>query len=249
MALITFNYRSTILRGATTVSIVLPTDGFKEGAPSVYVPGVKFQTLWLLHGGMGDNNDFMNYSSILRYAENARTAVVMPSCPGRFFEEPYYSFVTEELPKVLRTLFPLSPSREDNFIGGLSHGGDCSLKAVLEHPDRYGAALVMSAAGTTHSHDPKETNFKLHFDVYGLAEKNLASGQPLPHLFFATGSGDRGFPAYVPVIDRLDEMGYPLTRLYEEGDGHSWPFWDRMVAAALDHMLPLRHEAIFPRAE
>ena len=247
MALIRFNYRSTALRGATNVTIALPTDMSKFGAPSVYVPGVKYQVLWLLHGGMDDDMAFMNYSSILRYAEEARIAVVMPSCPGKFYEEPYYSYVTEELPKVLSVMLPLSTAREDNFIGGLSHGGDCSLKAVLEHPERYRAALVMSAAGTTHSHDPNETNFRLLYDVYGMAEKNLASGKPIPEMYFATGSGDRGFPAYKPVIDRLDEMGMPVTRLYEDGDGHSWPFWDKNLCEALDHILPLRHEVIFPQ--
>ena len=245
MAVIRFNFRSAALHGSANVSIILPTDLSKDGAPSVYVPGVKYQVLWLMHGGMGDDQDFINFSNIVRYAEDARIAVVMPACPARFYDGAYYELVSEELPKVLRVIFPFSDKREDNFVAGLSHGGDCSLKLCLEHPDRYAAGLVMSAAGTTHSHDPNAVNHVL-FDVFGMAEKNLASGRALPHLFFATGSGDRGFPAYRPIIDKLDEMGMPLTRLYEDGDGHSWNFWDHMLRDGLKDFLPLKHEVIFP---
>lgn len=245
MAVIRFNYRATALHGATNVTIILPTDHSKDGAPSVYVPGVKYQVLWLLHGGLGDDQDFINFSNIVRYAEDARVAVVMPSCPDKFYDGAYYQLVSEELPKVLRVIFPFSDKKEDNFVAGLSHGGDCSLKLCLEHPDRYAAGLVMSAAGTTHFRDPKMQNHVL-FDVFGMAEKNIASGAQLPHIFFATGSGDRGFSAYTPIIDKLDEMGLPLTRLYEEGDGHSWNFWDKMLKEGLGSFLPLKHEVIFP---
>jgi len=250
MAVIRFNYRATALHGSTNVTIILPTQGFhmsdhtKDGQNDL-VPGVKYQVLWLLHGGLGDDQDFINFSNIVRYADEANIAVVMPACPAKFYEGAYYELVSEELPRLLRTIFPFSDKREDNFVGGLSHGGDCSLRLCLEHPDRYAAGLVMSAAGTTHFHDPKMENHVL-FDVFGMAEKNLASGQPLPHIFFATGSGDRGFPAYTPIIDKLDEMGLPLTRLYVDGDGHSWDFWDGMLRNGLGSFLPIKRELIKP---
>ena len=35
----------------------------------------------------------------------------------------YYTYVSKELPKIMRSMFPLSDRREDNFIAGLSMGG------------------------------------------------------------------------------------------------------------------------------
>lgn len=244
MAVIRMNYRSTALHRATNVIVILPTDLSKEGAPSVYVPGVKYQTLWLLHGGLGDGEEFVNFSNIVRYADEARVAVVIPTCESSFYEEPYYGFVTDELPKVLQTLFPISPRREDNFIGGLSHGGDCAMKASFEYPERYAAALIMSAAGTDHRGEVETAS--LRFDVYGLAEKHLVGNKAQPKLIFATGNGDRGFPYYTPVIDKLEGMGVKVERIYMDGEGHSWPFWDTMLERALKEWFPLRHEVIFP---
>ena len=128
------------------------------------------------------------------------------------------------------------------LIGGLSHGGVCAMRACFEYPERYAAGLIMSAAGTDHTGPVEEA--ELRFDVYGLAEKNIREKTEMPRLIFATGSGDRGMPYYVPVIDRIEAMGIPAERYYVDGDGHSWEFWDSTVRKALDEMLPIRHDVI-----
>ncbi len=243
MALIEFNFYSKVHAKQTNVKIILPTDTMDDtrSGKTMCVQGVKYQTLMLLHGGGGDDSDFVNFSQIVRYANEARIAVIMPAGVD-FYTGKDYEYVTEELPQVLRLLLPLSDRREDNFIAGLSFGGDASLRAALEHPDRYAAALVMSAAGTDHHGE----NPPLRFDVYGLAESALESGCEIPSLIFASGSGDRGFPYYTPIIDRLDDMGLPVNRQYEDGEGHSWDFWDRMLKKALTELFPLRHDYLYP---
>lgn len=244
MALMQLNFRSRLLRTAAEVTVFLPLKIPAGSEMTVFPRGGAYQTLWLLHGGLGDSRDFVKYSGVLRYAEENRVALVLPNCPGKFYEEPWFGFVTRELPGLLGNLLPLSPRREDNFIGGLSHGGDCALRAALEYPGQYGGALVMSAAGTTHFVDGRENH--LLFDIPGLASRNLASGGPLPKLLFATGTGDRGFPHYTPVIDRLEALGLPVTRRYAQDDGHSWPFWDETLRQALAELLPLKRSLVFP---
>lgn len=243
MALINFNFMSKSYRRQSNVTIILPTDGSDEmrSGKTIHVPGMKYQVLWLLHGGMGDDTDFINFSNIVRYANDHKIAVIMPAGVD-FHEGKNYEYVTEELPQVLRTLLPLSDKREDNFIGGLSFGGDGAMRAVMEHPDRYTAALIMSAAGTEHHGE----NPPLRFDVYGLAEKLLSDGADIPKMIFASGSGDRGFPFYTPIIDKLDEMGLPVYRHYVDGDGHSWDFWDNTLKLALNELLPIKHSVILP---
>lgn len=239
MALMQLNYRSPALRTAVNVTVYMPITSHVGHQQSAFPKGGKYQVLWLLHGGQGDANDFIKYSNVLRHAEENQIALVIPSCPARFYEEPYFTYVTEELPGLLQSMLPLSERAEDNFIAGLSHGGDCALRAVLEKPGKYGAGLVMSAAGTTHRAD---TENHLLFDVYGMAKKNLESGIKLPKLIFASGSGDRGFPYYTPVIDQLEALGMPLMRHFVERDGHSWRFWDDTLQLALEQLLPVKHE-------
>ena len=244
MALLHINHLSMSRGTQRNLTVILPSDGMdeKHSGESFMKPGMKYQTLWLLHGGGGDDSDWVNFSNIVRYANEHKIAVVMPE--GQNFFEDDYAYITEELPAFLRAILPLSDKREDNFIGGLSHGGDASMKACFEHPDLYAAGLIMSAAGTDHKGPVEEA--ALRFDVFGCAEKLLQPGVEIPKLIFGTGSGDRGFPYYVRVIDKLDSMGIPLTRYYIENEGHSWDFWDSTVRKALNEMLPIRHNVILP---
>ena len=244
MALIRFNHLSKCKGCQTNVTVILPTDGMpeKRAGTTIEVPGMKYQVLWLLHGGGGDDTDFVNFSNIVRYAEVNRLAVVMPA--GKCFYDDDYEYITEELPRTLRVLFPLSDRREDNFICGLSHGGDAAMKACFEHPDRYAAGLIMSVAGTDHKGDVDKA--ALRFDVYGTAQRDLEAGVEMPKLIFATGSGDRGMPYYVPVIDKVEAMGIPVIRHYVDGDGHSWDFWDSTIRMGIETMLPIRHDVIMP---
>ena len=244
MALIRMNHLSRAKGHQTELTVILPTMTMDEihTDATVEVPGMKFQTLWLLHGGGGDNTDFVNYSGIVRYAEKHRLAVVMPS--GECFYGKDYAYITEELPYSLRCLFPLSDKREDNFICGLSHGGDAAMKAAMEHPERYVAAVIMSAAGTDHKGPVEQA--ALRFDIWGAAQKMLAAAAPQPELIFATGTGDRGFAYYTPIIDRLDGMGVKVNRQFVDGDGHSWEFWDNTIRRAIEEWLPIRHDILRP---
>ena len=244
MALIRMNHLSFCKGNQTEVTVILPTSNMedKRAGVGLEIPGMKYQTLWLLHGGGGDNTDFVNYSNIVRYAEAHRLAVVMPA--GKQFFSADYAYITEELPQMLRCLFPLSGKREDNFICGLSHGGDAAMKAIIEYPDRYAAAIIMSAAGTDHKGPVEDA--ALRFDVWGSAQRILSSGGPMPELIFATGTGDRGFPYYTPIIDRLDAMGLNVKRHYVDNDGHSWDFWDNTIRTAIEKWLPIRHDIIRP---
>lgn len=245
MALIRFNHLSFCKGRQTEVTVILPTSGMDEKHKGVgfETPGMRYQTLWLLHGGGGDNTDFVNFSNIVRYAEQHRLAVVMPG--GTSFYSTDYAYITQELPQLLRSLFPLSDKREDNFLCGLSHGGDAAMKAIFDYPDRYATAVIMSAAGTDHKGPVEQA--ALRFDVWGGAQRILEAGGPMPELIFATGTGDRGFPYYTPIIDKLDSMGLNVKRHYVEGDGHSWDFWDDTIRKSITSWLPIRHDVIPPQ--
>ena len=84
MSYMRFNFRSQALGRYVDVSIVYPTDAYSyypqdsvasplsvEGARSrVYVPGMKFQTVYLIHGGGDDDTLTYRYSNAERYAQD-----------------------------------------------------------------------------------------------------------------------------------------------------------------------------------
>ena len=68
MALFNIQYRSPALNKTTGITVVIP-----ENAPAEDIP-----TLYLLHGMHGNHTDWERKTSIERYAQDRKIAVVMP---------------------------------------------------------------------------------------------------------------------------------------------------------------------------
>ena len=80
MALIRMNHLSFCKGRQTDVSVILPTKGMedKRNGTSFETPGMKYQTLWLLHGGGGNYSEWARYTCIEKLAMDHKFAVVMP---------------------------------------------------------------------------------------------------------------------------------------------------------------------------
>lgn len=154
MAVIKMNFLSEALGMQTNLTVCLPSYSFADsmaGNKNVYVPGMKFQVLYLLHGGTGDDSDYVNFTNIVRYADEHKLAVIMPSAHNSCYTDmddgaKYYTYIAEELPKVCEAFFPISNKREDTFVGGLSMGSHGAMKLAINQPERFAAALLMSGA-------------------------------------------------------------------------------------------------------
>ncbi|MEO6787053.1 MAG: alpha/beta hydrolase family protein, partial [Chthoniobacteraceae bacterium] len=108
-------------------------------------------TLFLLHGLSDDHTMWTRRTSIERYAAERGLAVVMPAVGRSFYQDTaggarYWTFLSEELPAVMRGFFPLSEKRADNFAAGLSMGGYGALRLVLGHPKKFAAGASFSGA-------------------------------------------------------------------------------------------------------
>lgn len=106
MALITVNFRSTVLSQETAVNIVLPEGCAEEDIPTVY----------LLHGMHGDHTSWCRKSNIERYAAERRLAIVMPDGENGFYTDmkygkKHYTFVSEELVNYTRKVFRIIRTR------------------------------------------------------------------------------------------------------------------------------------------
>jgi putative tributyrin esterase len=143
MALMKVHFFSNVILMMSTMNVIIPQD-IREGE--------EIPVLWLLHGGGGNENDWIKNTSIERYAAAKRLAVIMP-CAGysRYcnmkYGGNYYDFLSQELPEICYHFFPaLSKKREMNYIAGLSLGGSGAIYIGMRNPDKYGVIGVFSAS-------------------------------------------------------------------------------------------------------
>ncbi|MEA4914463.1 MAG: alpha/beta hydrolase family protein [Christensenella sp.] len=270
MAFLQCNFYSQTLKTNTTIGVILPSpdsnDIFGSGDLSYFTPGVRFQTLYLFHGAYGDYSDWTRNTSIERYAQQHRIAVVMPSVANSFYQdmvqgEPYLTFVSEELPQFVQTAFPLSAAREDNFTAGLSMGGYGALKVALSHPEQYAAAASLSGAidlvrlakdnaSASGSHPfPFERIFQdyTHLDdtdadLFHLIRQNRIQNRPEMKFFISCGTEDFLYPLHLNAKKTLLELGAD-THFEEHPGAHNWEYWDAHIQRALDWM-PLKNRVL-----
>ena len=270
MAFIQCNFYSRTLQSSTAINVILPTpdsnDIFGSGDMAFFAPGVRFQTLYLFHGAYGDYSDWMRNTSIERYAQERRIAVIMPSVGNSFYQDMYLgdaflTFVSEELPQFVQTAFPLSAAREDNFTAGLSMGGYGALKVALSKPEAYSAAASLSGAvdlvslakdnAITSSGHPFafERIFQDHqqlentdADLFRLIQRNRAENRPCIKLFISCGTEDFLYPLHQNAKKALITLSADAH--FEEHPGaHNWQYWDNHIQRAMD-WLPLRRDVI-----
>lgn len=265
MAYIKTHFFSTALCFGTDINVFIPTpdaDELLTGKKNDYfVPGVKYQVLYLLHGAYGDYTDWLHLTSIERYAQDHKLAVIMPSAANSFYQNmnygsDYLTYISEELPKFCEANFPISTKREDTFVAGLSMGGYGALKIALERPDKFSCAASLSGAidldaviGMLGSMPGSPFDYAVLFgdkkvagsdaDLFQMIKDLKAAGKPLPKVYQAIGTEDFLYEANQSAKQKLEALGVDLT--YEEGPGiHNWIFWDAYIQRALN-WLPLKN--------
>jgi S-formylglutathione hydrolase FrmB len=222
----------------------------------------KYRTLYLLHGHSDDHTAWQRYTSIERYAEGLNLAVVMPAVHLSFYNDmahglKYWQFISEEVPALVRDMFPFSAARKDNFVAGLSMGGYGALKLALTHPDRYAAAASLSGATDINEvvkpvrNDPNSKAWMAEMrtvfgdlrkvpgsknDLFALARK-VARAPVRPRLYQCCGTEDLLYEDNIRFRDHVRKL--PLDLTYQEGPGeHNWEYWDAMIQNVLRWMFP-----------
>lgn len=255
MALITCRFYSDVLQLSTSMTVLLPQEtttqiGLKGRSGSGAHP-----TLYLLHGLSDDDSIWLRRTSIERYVSGLGLAVVMPQVHRSFYTDMayggrYWTFVSEELPRLARSFFPLSEAREDNFVAGLSMGGYGAFKLALRHPDRFAAAASLSGAlnvaGGLRERFPED--YERIFggrevagsddDLLELLARRSGEAGAKPMLYQCCGTEDFLYDDNRRFADAVRGTGFDHT--YEEGPGgHTWDYWDAQIRRVLA-WLPLR---------
>ncbi|MBQ2085791.1 MAG: hypothetical protein IIU19_05340 [Oscillospiraceae bacterium] len=292
MGICKFNYRSQACGLWLDVIVTIPTSQFsyydmREGArhndrapadgnyPAVYKPGMKFQTIYMIHGGGDDDTLPYRYMSIERYADANNVMLVTPNIPNSFgvntnYGVDYQTFLAEELPTVIQSLFPSAPGRENNFIAGFAMGGNVALGTALMHPELYSAAVDVSGGigltvNTEQFAKELSSQFTGRFPLVGatfgrgedlpgskhdmrkFALENIEKGVELPKFYLVCGSEEGNIGKRVEADAKtLKEMGYDVDFTCYEGYNHFYPLWDMYFEKMMNEILPLKREAIFP---
>ena len=288
MALIQYNFKSQSVGRNVNVTVVLPTDGLSFYDPSeaeqyghnpitkviphTYQPGMKFQTVYVYHGGGEDNSVSYRYAALERAAQENKVMLVCPDiqffgtdCAGRN----YFTYLTQELPCVIQTMFPSSPKREDNFVMGYAMGANVALGVSVIRPDLFAACLDISGGiGMTlqtstmveelagdhfrtfmpsyHVAFGEPENFPgSRYDLYPIARRNKEEGQTLTHVTVVCGSEEFIRKRVEDDVARLRELEYPMDYLCLEGYDHNWRTWDEYLVRGLEEIFPLKKEYLY----
>ncbi|POR26695.1 alpha/beta hydrolase [Paenibacillus polymyxa] len=260
MALIQCQFYSEVLGLSTSMNVILPQATRSQiGLEGKQGTG-PHPTLYLLHGLSDDDSTWLRRTSIERYVASLGLAVVMPQVHRSFYTNmeqgaAYWTFISEELPALARSFFPLSDKREDNFVAGLSMGGYGAFKLALQHPERFAAAASLSGVMDLHASrtDPMQNAMSpaewlnifgsdeirgTDHDLLELLQRHATLGTSLPRLYQCCGTEDFLYKGNQAFRETCNTTGVPLT--YEEGPGaHEWGYWDAKIQDVLA-WLPLK---------
>lgn len=291
MGILRFNYRSETLGRYVDITVALPTDGYRcaptpylksgtglaQTAPDrpCYKPGMRFQTVYLIHGGGDDDTLTYRYSNVEEAAQRNHVMLVTPNITNSFgvdtfYTVPYMTFLTEELPTVIQALFPSSPAREDNFIMGYAMGGNVALGCAVNRPDRYHTCVDISGGiGMTFRADTlmKELDgehFRSRFPLYNASFgpstgipgsradlrsqvlRHREAGDPECRFLLVCGSREFIRQRVEDDAAAMQELDMEVQYICAEEYDHDFKLWDRYLQLALDRILPLKRQAIYP---
>lgn len=263
MAYLRISFLSKTLGFHTNAAVVLPSDG--PAAPGQSLEQAcrireRFPVLYLLHGGGQNAFDWPRFTSVERYAEERGLAVVMPEVGAASFYSdmvhgyPYFTFLSEELPRMMETLFPIGGCREKRFVAGLSMGGYGTLKWAFRKPEFFSAAAALSGSSLVMeifdrgfgSSAPDDPSSMVNLNWGGLEKLRNSpddtrymldrigeNPSAYPPLYVAIGTEDPTYEYTRHFMEYAERRGIPIQ--YEEGPGaHDWNFWDTFLPRVMD---------------
>jgi S-formylglutathione hydrolase FrmB len=256
-----------LLRGNVYSDVLHLYTGITIFAPDQHQDENPYKVCYLLHGLHNDQNSWIDSTMLQVFARDYKTMFVLPAVGRSFYADMkhgynYFSYLVEELPRIVKKVFNISAKREDTAIIGCSMGGYGALKAALARPEQYGFCGAISAAclfideqleGLRKNADywlkaggPEAqailTDFKAAFgedlsysdsdEILKLAKK--ASARAIrPQIYAACGTEDNLQKENLRFKERIEKLN--LDYSYEAWTGaHDWYFFNDALKKALE---------------
>jgi len=251
------NVFSKVLEMDTGITIVAPNEFNTVGA---------YKVAYLLHGLCGNNGTWADYSMLPAYAAFGKTIYVMPEVARSFYTDmrygfKYFSYITEELPDICKSVFNISADREDTAIIGCSMGGYGALKCALSKPKQYGMCGTFSSAclflkegldnQRENGTEPEfistygekliedfvfafgaDLEWKPEDEILELA-KGISNNQIKPIIYAACGTEDYLQGDNARFNEEMKNLNFDFT--YEEWKGmHDFTFFNEALKKAID---------------
>lgn len=258
MAFFDCHFFSDVLGLSCSACVLLPQPTTRQIGMEGGARRARFPVLYLLHGLSDDHTIWMRRTAIERYAAAKNIAVVMPAAGRSFYQDMasgprFWTFLSEELPALMASFFPLSTAREETFAAGLSMGGYGALRLGLAKPEHFAAVASLSGAldvarrcreagregsrlsgaEMTGIFGPELAAAGTDADLFALAERLARSGAPRPAIYLTCGTEDALLPESRAFRQHLETLGLPCA--YEESPGaHEWSYWDAQIQRVLD---------------
>lgn len=236
MAHLRCDFRSEVLDMGTSMTVFLPES----------IDCSKVKVVYLLHGITDNCTGWSRYTRVEFYARKYGVGVVIPEVQRSYYTDmkyglKYYSFISEELPRICSRFFGFSAEREKNYIMGLSMGGYGALKCALRNPLHYAGCGVFSVADVEMTLSDLCSEDSEFIAIFGgckcpesdniLSLVSCANKSNLPVFYITCGTEDIRLPFSTKIATGLDRKGAIVE--FEKWTGsHDWDFWEDSVRKA-----------------
>lgn len=255
-----------ILRGSVFSKMLEMETGITVVVPNKFNMGQNYQVVYLLHGLCGNNGDWANYTMLPVYANDYNAIFIMPEmarsfCSDMKFGLKFFSYISEELPTICKSVFNISAKREDTVIIGDSMGGYGALKCALSKPEQYSYCCAFSSPCLFLKEDLDEHSeieeFKMVYgeqllkDFQGIFGSNLEWSHEheildlakkineqsvKPKIYSTCGTEDFMRDINVRFSNEMQKLDFDVV--YEEwSGGHDWYFFNESLKKALKRVL------------
>lgn len=252
MAYFTGTIYSETLRMDTNIAVIAPKKAIPFGRE---YNGKPYKVVYLLHGLSANSADWLINTEAQINATKYNVVFITAEVQRSFYTDmkyglKYFTYISEELPKLCASLFNISAKREDTYIIGMSMGGYGALKCAMRHPETYCGVAAFSAVCDIKDNvggNPLVDDAEFQA-VFGLNYENLEQedlfriakqleGQPVqPKILHLCGTEDVLYDMNVRFRDYMQTLD--LDYEYREWSGvHEWSFWQPAVKMALDYLI------------
>lgn len=254
------NVFSKTLQMETGITVVTPNEIVEEG---------KYKVAYLLHGLCGRSGDLADYTMLPVFANDYNIIFIMPEVARSFYTDmkyglKYFTYITEELPIICKSIFNISSQREDTIIMGASMGGYGALKSALSKPKQYGYCCAFSSACLYlkeglemqrlygHTKEFKQTygeqtvidfyaafgselEWSPKYEIMDLAKK-INHEKTKPVIYATCGTEDFLRDFNLRFKENMKMLDFDFT--FEEWEGtHDWYFFNESIRKALKNIL------------